>query len=231
MEYITILLILLILILLKIIFSIKIKNIKKLKEIGYNENLNNIMNKFPENKQICEEILKKIKNEDGKIKEDENTKTSLYIVATNTIIIANIKNTFTRVQTVIHECIHSIQNKRILKFNFVYSNIYMLYYILSLILLIAGIYKNLFFHLFIILILSFIYYIIRSYLETDAMIRAEYVTKQYIEEKELLTDEEKKKIINAYEEINKNGVVLVNYNLILNILVKIIIFTVLTIVV
>ena len=42
---------------------------------------------------------------------------------------------------------------------------------------------------------------------------------------------EKKKIINAYEEINKNGVVLVNYNLILNILVKIIIFTVLTIVV
>ena len=37
---------------------------------------------------------------------------SLYIVATNTILISNIKDTFTRVQTIAHECLHSIQNKK-----------------------------------------------------------------------------------------------------------------------
>ncbi len=67
-------------------------------------------------------------------------------------------------------------------------------------------------------------YIIRSYLETEAMVKAEYVAKEYIEKKSKITNEtENKKITNGYREINKIGVKLYNYTLILKSVVKIII--------
>ena len=76
---------------------------------------NEIANKLPENKEICKAILKKLHNENVKIQEneDKDNKTSLYIAISNTIFIANIKDTFTRVQTIAHECIHSTQNKKL----------------------------------------------------------------------------------------------------------------------
>ena len=104
-------------------WNIKLKDIKRLKEIGYSKELNKITNKLPENKQICETILKKLKNETVTIKEEKESKTSLYIVLTNSILIANIKDTFTRVQTVAHECLHSIQNKKTLLFNFISTSL------------------------------------------------------------------------------------------------------------
>ncbi len=98
---------------------------------------------------------------------------SLYIVATNTILISNIKDTFTRVQTIAHECLHSIQNiKRMVMFNYIYSNIYIIYFIVLLVLALFGKIKNMLLHVSILTILGFIYYIIRSYLETDAMIKS-----------------------------------------------------------
>ena len=125
MEYFIIIIICIIfLLILKFAWQIKLKEIKKVKEIGYDKELNEITNKLPENKEICESILKKLGNEKVEIKEEKESKSSFYFVLTNSILIANIKDTFTRVQTIAHECLHSIQNRRTLLFNFVFSNLY-----------------------------------------------------------------------------------------------------------
>jgi len=110
------------------IFNIKIKDMKNARN---NEKLDNITSKFPENKEICESILKMLNNTKVEIKEteDKDNKTSLYIAISDTIFIANIKDTYTRIQTIAHECLHSIQSRRLLLFNFIYSNIYILYFI------------------------------------------------------------------------------------------------------
>ena len=68
MEYIFIICICaLTMIILKFAWSIKIRDIKKLKELGYDKGLNEITNKLPENKEICKSILKMLNNENVKI--------------------------------------------------------------------------------------------------------------------------------------------------------------------
>ena len=49
-----------------------------------------------------------------KVEENGDNEASLYIAVTNKILIANISNTYTRIQTIAHECLHSIQNKKII---------------------------------------------------------------------------------------------------------------------
>ena len=107
MEYIiTIVIMILVIFILKIGLNIHFKEIKKIKEIGYDKELNKIANKFPDNKEICKKILEKLNNKDVKIEEENNSKTSLYIAISNKIIIANINDTFTRIQTIAHECLN-----------------------------------------------------------------------------------------------------------------------------
>ena len=208
--------------LIKYLFGIKIDDVKKIKELGYDKELTEITNKLPDNKIICDEILKKLDNEEVKVKETESKMASLYIVATNTILISNIKDTFTRVQTIAHECLHSIQSKRMVMFNYIYSNIYIIYFIVLSVLALFG--KI---HVSILTILGFIYYIIRSYLETDAMIKAEYLAKSYMQDKNEMTKEEIEQIVNNYKKINNKGVAIVNFSLLMSITIKIVIFEIL----
>lgn len=231
MEYIFIICIcVLTMIILKFAWSIKIKAIKKLKELGYDKSLNEITNKLPENKEICKSILKMLNNENVKIEESESNQASLYMVLSNSIIIANIKNTFTRVQTVAHECLHSIQNKRTLLFNFIFSNIYFIYFIAICILAILKINPLPNIALFALAIFSFINYIIRSYLEMDAMIKAKPLAEQYLKREGTLTEKEQETILNNYDEINDIGIKLYNYTLITKNLIKIIIYSVICII-
>ena len=65
---------------------------------------------------------------------------------------------------------------------------------------------------------------VRSYLETDAMVKARYLAKAYMRTERLIKPEEVEEIVGNYDVLNKIGVQYVNYNLIFNILVKIIIF-------
>ena len=58
MEYIIIIICLVAIVLLKLGFNVHIKDMKKIKEIGNNKELNEIANKFPNNKEICLKILK-----------------------------------------------------------------------------------------------------------------------------------------------------------------------------
>ena len=95
MEYIiTIAIMIISIILLKIGLNIHLKDLKKIKEIGYDKELNKIASKFPDNKEICITILEKLDNKKVKIEEEKGSKTSLYIAVSDKIIIANIKDTF-----------------------------------------------------------------------------------------------------------------------------------------
>jgi hypothetical protein len=93
MEYIVIIVISIIfLLILKYAWNIKIKDIKKLKEIGYDKTLNEITNKLPENREICKTILKKLNNENVNIKEEleeENRNTKRKDGNNKNITIAN----------------------------------------------------------------------------------------------------------------------------------------------
>lgn len=227
MEYwIIVLICIIFLIALKFAWKIRIKDIKKLKEIGYSKELNDITNKLPENKAICETILKKLNNEKVEIKESDNNTASLYLVLNNSILIANIKNTFTRVQTIAHECLHSIQNRRTLLFNFIYSNIYFIYFLCICILSLLRLNQHGMLHLFILTILGFIYYAIRSYLEMDAMTKAKPLAKEYMEEQGTLTQEEQNKVLDNYEVMNEVGIKLTNYKLVINSTIKIIVYAI-----
>ena len=208
-------------------------NIKKLKEAGNNIECDEIVSKFPGNKEICKEILEKLDNKKVKIKENNDKTASLYIATTDTIFIANISKTYTRIQTIAHECLHSIQNKKMLIFNYIFSNIYILYFILSIILTILNVFENYELQIIILSVLGFLYYVVRSYLETDAMTKAKYLAEEYMksynEKNNICKKEEIEKVVNEYKKINKIGIPATNYILFTNCVVKVIIYVVIAI--
>ena len=67
-------------------------------------------------------MLEMLDNKDVQIEQAKDTKTSLYIAVTNKISIADLKDNYGRIQTIAHECMHSVQDRRLLLFNFIFSN-------------------------------------------------------------------------------------------------------------
>ena len=226
MEYIiTIAIMAISIILLKIGLNIHIKDIKKIKEIGYDKELNKIARKFPDNKEICTKILEKLDNKKVKIEEEKDSKTSLYIAISDKIIIANIKDTFTRIQTIAHECLHSVQSRTMLLFNFIFSNISLLYFLVAIFLVLFNVLDG-FVFIQIYIGIGIISYVIKSYLETDAMTKAFYIAKEYMEETAKasanITKEEVDILLDNIAKLNKIGISLTNFYLIVGIMLKII---------
>ncbi|MCI9063474.1 MAG: hypothetical protein HFJ17_02575 [Clostridia bacterium] len=227
MEYIVLIIFLcLILIGLKFVYKVNIKNIKA---IGENKILDEKTSKFPSNIEICKNLLENLQNENVTIEEDKNASNCLYIVTTNKILIGDVKQSFTRIQTIAHECLHSIQDKRILMFNFIYSNIYLLAFLTFCILTLLDVlpYKMMF--LVIYILMGFIFYFVRSYLENDAMIKARYLAKEYMEEQDILSKQDINEIIDEYDKLNDMGIKATNYNLLVGVIVKTIILCILMI--
>lgn len=228
MEFIVLLIILVIMYFtLKFIFD---ANIKKVKEIGENKELDELTQKYPENIEICKEYLKKLNNENVKIEEDKDSNTTLYLVMSNKIFIANLKESYTRIQTIAHECLHSIQSKKLLWFNFIFSNIYLIYFFVICVLAIFKVlpYKMLF--LAILVVFGFIFYAVRSYLETDAMTKARFLAKEYMQEKKISSQEEIDKIVKTYDDLNDVGIKSTNFQLLSNVFLKVIILAIIFIV-
>ena len=224
MEFlIIIILIIILLILLGYIFSI---NKKKILKLAKNQELDNISKKYPSNIDMCKRYLEKLDNRNVKIEEDNNKKTSLYIAITNKIVIANINNSFTRIQTIAHECLHSIQDRKILIFNFIFSNIYLLYYLIICILALFDLlqYKTMF--LIIFLIIALTRYVVRIYLENDAMIKAKFLAKDYLEEEKISSKEEIEKIIKTFDKLNDLGIKYMHYQFLLEVMIKTLIFSI-----
>lgn len=206
-------------------------NIKKVKEIAENKRLNELTNKYPENLEICKSILKDLNNENVTIEENKDSTTSLYLVISNKIIIANNRESFTRIQTIAHECIHSIQSKKMLMFNYIYSNFYLLYFAVILVLTIFKVIHNTMLQVEILTILGLIYYFIRSMLENDAMIKARYLAKEYMEKSRYCSNEEIKEIVEEYDKLNNIGIKGVNLNFLFNVIIKVIIYCIICIIV
>ena len=177
-------------------------------------------------------IKEEIKSE-GK-KDEEKRKDSLYVAISDTIFIGNINDTYTRIQTICHECLHSIQPRRLLLFNFIYTNIYILYFIISCILTIVGVFKDTKLQIIILTIMGLLYYVIRAYLENDAMIKARYLAKdymlRYIEKNPICTKEEVEEITKKYDEINLLGIPAYNYMLMFQALRKVAIYVVIALI-
>lgn len=205
-------------------------NTKELEKIATNEKLNKIAEKYPNNTEICKTILQKLKNESVKIEEDLNSNSTLYIAIQNKISIGNTHGSYTRIQTMAHECLHSVQDKKMLIFNFIYSNIYLLYFLITSILVIIKKLPNEMIFSNILLILSCIYYAIRVFLENDAMIRAEYIAKEYMEEQKISSKEEIEEVTQGFKKLNKGGIKGTNCNLFINIMIKVVIFNALALI-
>lgn len=200
-------------------------NMNKIKHIADDKELDELASKYPSNIEICRRYLKKLNNPNVKIEENKESEASLYIAITNKILIANISNTYTRIQTIAHECLHSIQDRKILNFNFIFSNLYILYFFIICILAIFKMLPNKMMFLSIYLLLSMVYYIVRIYLENDAMIKARYLAKEYMEEEKISTSEEINKIVQGFDKINTLGIKCVNYKFFLNIIIKLLVFS------
>ena len=225
MEILIILLIcILSLLILGIIFKINIKNIK---QIGENKELDELTEKYPSNIDVCKSILEMVNNKTVKIEENKDSNTSLYIAILNKISIANVRGSFTRIQTIAHECLHSIQDRNILLFNFWFSNIYLIYFVILSLFALLGKLPNKMMFLTILIIFGFIYYFTRSYLENDAMIKARFLAKEYMEKQNISSKEEIFKIIKEYDKLNNIGIKCVNYKLYFDVCIKIIIFAIL----
>lgn len=190
-------------VLLKIAFSIDTKEVEPLKE---NKDLEILTNKLPENTQIAKEMLEILGNQTVKVEVSKNSKTSLYIAITNKISIADIKNNYARIQTIAHECLHSVQDRRLLLFNFIFSNIIILYWLTISILTAIHVITNIAIPVFVLLLMETIKLAIRGFLETDAIIKSKYLSKEYMESKNILTEKEIISIIEKYDEINKIAV-------------------------
>lgn len=228
MEFIILLIVLVIMyFILRYIFDV---NIKKLKEIGEDEELDKLTQKYPDNIDICKEYLNKLNNKTVKIEEDKNSNTTLYLVMSNKIFIANLKDSYTRIQTIAHECLHSIQSKKMLWFNFIFSNIYIAYFLIVCVLAIFKILPNKMTFLSILMLLGLVFYAVRTYLENDAMIKARFLAKDYMQEKHIYSQEEIDKIDKKYEELNDIGIKCTNFQLLSNVFFKVIILLVIFII-
>ena len=221
MEFIVLLIIVVIIyFILRFMFDF---NMKKIKEIGEDKELDKLTQKYPENIEICKAYLKKLNNENVKIEEDKNSDATLYLVMSNKIFIANLKDSYTRIQTIAHECLHSIQSKKLLWFNFIFSNIYLVYFFIICVLAIFKILPYKMLSLSILIIFGFVFYAVRTYLENDAMIKARFLAKEYMQEKGISTQEEIDKIVNKYDELNDIGIKCTNFQLLSNVFLKIVI--------
>ena len=205
-------------------------NVKEIKKIALDEELNEITKKYPKNIEICKSILKNLGNKTTQIEEDISSESTLYIAMQDKISIGNTHDSFTRIQTMAHECLHSIQDRKMLLFNFIYSNIYFIYFFVICMLVVAKKLPNQMMFSNIFLILSFIYYVIRIFLENDAMIKAEYVAKEYMKEQEISSEEEINKVCNGFKKINDECIKGTNCILFVKIMIKVVIFNVLALI-
>ena len=205
-------------------------DIKELEKNALNPELNEIAKNYPKNTEICKSILEKLGNNTTKIEEDITSEATLYIAIQDKISIGNTHESFTRIQTMAHECLHSIQDKKMLIFNFIYSNIYYIYFFLICILVVIKRLPDEIMFSNVLLILSFIYYVIRVFLENDAMIKAEYLAKEYMEEQKISSKEDIEKVCKGFQKINDGAIKGTNCSLFVKIMLKVAFFNVLALI-
>ena len=147
-----------------------------------------VMKKIGDNEKVAKEILSYIGNSTTKVEknEDEKIKASFYNGNTDKITIKNTSDLeeCSRIVHIAHECIHSIQDKKLIKFHFIFSNIQILYFL--------GIFIYFFYNkdtsirmpLLIIQLLIFVAtFFMKIVLESDATYRGPQLAFSYLSDK------------------------------------------------
>lgn len=162
--------------------------------------LDEIVKKFPENTEVTKEILEILDNDTTKLKLDEDIKNSYYVYINDTIYLSNKesnKKAYHRICLIAHECIHTIQSKKLQRLNFIISNIEMiLFFIIGILMFIFKENSSIFLYSYLgVVIVSMIP---RFILELDAIRRSVDLSKTYV--KKVLDKEETQELIGAYKE-------------------------------
>ena len=63
----------------------------------------------------------------------------------------------------------------------------------------------------------------KKLLENDAMIKARFLAKEYMDEEKIISENEMDKLLQGFDNINYIGIKYVNYNLIKGLLIKVLI--------
>ena len=200
------------LILLKIFLNVDFKKLKKL-NIESNGNLSDITDKISKINQenMFKDILKELDCKDVKVNVAPEYNSCLYTIFNNTITIGKFKEEYMKPQTIAHECIHASQNKITLWANFIFTNIYLLFWIVISVLALLNKLPNTSVFIIAFIFASLIQYIIRYSLENEAMLKAKFIAKEYIEENKTLNKEEEQLLLNEYDRVNKLGIPFMNY--------------------
>lgn len=229
MEIFILVLCLIFIVILKFALNIRFKKIFELKKRS-NKALEKMSEKFEDGNKMCTEILNIVGNKSVKIEEDNKSDNSLYIVLTNKIIIGKFKQKYMKIQTIAHECIHSVQNKITLWFNFIFSNIFNVYFFIISILTLFNKINNTLVQTAIITFMAIIQYIVRESLESEAIIKAPTVAKKYIDCKKNFSEKEKEELNKEYQYITELGCKTTNFILILKNILKITIYQIIIII-
>ena len=68
-------------------------------------------------------------------------------------------------------------------------------------------------------------YFVRSYLETDAMTKARFLAKEYMETKsDIISQEKINAVVENYDKLNEVGIKFYNFKLLFDYLIKVIVF-------
>ena len=81
------------------------------------------------------------------------------------------------------------------------------------------------------LILGLVNYIVRMYLENDAMIKARFLAKEYMEEEKISNKEEIEEVIKGFDELNSLGMKYIHYKFFFDVMLKILIFSIICIII
>lgn len=147
-----------------------------------------MIKKLGDNEEITKDVLKYLNNTSTTIEKnsDKNVKASFYNCNNDKIIIKDTEDLedCSRVVHISHECVHSIQNKKLLKSHFIISNIQILYFLGIFIYFFYNKNMELRFNLLIIQLFIFIAtFFMKIVLESDATYRAVIVSTGYLKEK------------------------------------------------
>ena len=151
---------------------------------------NEINTRLPSNEVIASQVLKKLDNDKTKLKTDNDIKGNYYVFLNDTIYLSNKNKSgkeYSRITVICHECIHSIQSKKLQMLNFVLSNLEIVVFVICLILNL--ILKNQNYTQIIYTVIVVLSIIPRFILEIHASLGSISLTKKYIEEENRNKDE------------------------------------------
>ncbi len=189
------------------------------------DKLNEIVDKLPNNNELCKDILLMLGNEKTVMKSDENINGNYYVFLNDTIYIKDNKkftNSNQRLCVISHECRHSIQSKVIQILNFLFANIELLGFLLVLCSIIFNFESNYIYYGYI--VSNLLSVTIRLFLEMDATMFSVTISKKYLDldKYSYISNEDKIYLIDRYSNQMKKLLPLFIFTLIAGKLAKLI---------